>query len=198
MSTGEEELREAAAETDRLQKALLAAARGWATSQAEYVRRFLLEEGKLTVVKQSAVTESIPEKVAAIRTETEQIADDAARAVLHWAGSLTFEAAITMAPDPSKQFRVLTSASQERFGALFESNGYEPDDSRVSREWGNDRPWHFYNPATGTSRSGFIPMEAKSTTELTTAWRDYMTSSRVVTELETALRERRATALWGE
>ena len=169
---------------------VLGLTREWAFDEAEDVERFFLEEGRLTVVNQEAVTAKVRDDIPAARERVKAIAASARAAVEAWGERLTAEDALER-QELRTGFNEAVKPAREEFGKVFEGLGYKKSDT--SERWAPD--WAFYYPRTGTARSAIVPMGHSS--EVDDAHKIYASLSSRVSDLRRQIQKRDAADLWG-
>lgn len=186
-----ERLASAEKQTTSARAEVLRLTQAWARDEAEDVERFFLDEGRLTVVNQAAVTERVRGDIPAARERVTTIAASARAAVAAWGESLTAEDALE-SQELRTGFQAAVKPAREEFGKLFEGLGYKKSDT-------SDRyapAWAFYYPKTGTARSAIVPMGHPG--QVTDSLSAYASLRACVTDLRRQIQEHDAADLWGD
>lgn len=158
----EPEIDVAREEESAARDALLQAWRGGAAVQGDHLSAKLLDEGKLTAVKQHAITHQNADSIAGLKVELANLAARHGDKLSAWGEHLNSV--------PKKRAEeVWASAVEEArldFGKLFHPLGYVMNDLNLSRDWTGSTEWEFYEPATGTARTVHLQSEAAIDREL--------------------------------
>jgi hypothetical protein len=172
--------------------ALRQAWRGWAAVQGDHLRGKLLEEGKLTAVKQHAVTHENADSIPGLKVALAELAAHHGDKLTAWGENLT------TLPE-YRASEVWASAVEDarlEFGKLFHPLGYVMNDLNLSRDWAGSADWEFYEPATGTARTAYLQPEATIDLELERVGREFAAASARVKAAAKARGTDAASALW--
>lgn len=131
----------------------------WRSAQGEELRDFLIAEAKVTAKMQHEVTLKLGTDAPGFKAQTTQAADSAASALMKWASSLTLDQILAMPGSLREALQREVTEVAIPWADLFRRAGFDPGglpgyDYHTLHE---ARPWHFYNPETGTARSTRIP-----------------------------------------